>query len=82
MTNITKDLPSNIILKDPNNPLSAVGDNGKGVYKYSYNPKTGRLLYSYPGEGHVNAIERAVALPSLAEILTIAAVNVVLPARF
>lgn len=59
MTNIDRDLPSNIKLRDSNNPFSAVGDNGEGVYKYSYNPKTGRLLYSYPGEGHVNAIERA-----------------------
>jgi len=59
MTDITKDLPSNIILKDINNPFSAVSSDGEGVYKYSYNPKTGRLLYSQPGAGHVNAIEAA-----------------------
>ena len=57
MNNITADLPSNIILKNPSDPLSAVSTDGQGVYKYSYNPKTGRLLYSQPGAGHVNAIE-------------------------
>jgi hypothetical protein len=46
-------------LSDPKNPLTAYGvHNEKPVYKYSYNPKTGRLLYSYPGENHADAIAR------------------------
>lgn len=57
---IFKDLPDFIVLKDPMNPLSAVGKkHGDHVYKYAYNPKTGRLLYVYPGDRHVSAISEA-----------------------
>ena len=49
-----------IELKDPKNPLSAVGKwNEKPVYKYSYNPRSGRLIFSYPGENHADAISKA-----------------------
>ena len=55
-----EELDSNITLKDLNNPLSAVAsDTGEPVYKYSYHPKTGNILYSYPGLGHIDAIKRA-----------------------
>ena len=60
MNNINRDLPEKIILKDVNNPLSAVdAETGEHVYKYSYNPSTGRLLYSYPGDRHAISIAEA-----------------------
>jgi len=49
-----------IVLKDPKNPLSAVGKKyGDHVYKYAYNPKTGQLLYVYPGDRHISAVTEA-----------------------
>ena len=54
------ELRDDVELKDPTDPLSAVGKwDRKPVYKFSYNPKTGKLLYSYPGENHADAVARA-----------------------
>jgi len=58
---LIKDLPDNISLKDQKNPLTAVakGNPPDTVYKFSYHPKTGRFLYCYPGEFHIDAMNKA-----------------------
>jgi len=60
MNTLTKDLGNNLVLNDPKNPLSAMDKwNKKSVYKFSYHPKKGRLLYCYPGQFHIDAISKA-----------------------